>query len=333
MFQTAFVPFMIGKTVYGYTLLRKIADGGMSEVYYAETKLHQPVAVKILKEYLSKEDGIRLRFQQEAEVMAGLNHPYVCKVYDYAEIDHCPAIIMEYLEGKTLKQILEEQGSLNSTTAALYWNSLVEALNYTHQKGAVHRDIKPGNIFVTNKGTVKLLDFGIAKIKDSLTGTQTGTKMGTLVYMSPEQLADSKHIDYRTDSYSLAVTFVHLLSGKMPYDTKEISEFFIMKKIYEEPLDMTGVPSEWQSFLTPFLAKDPTKRPLLKAFSSIADAPLSTDTVIEVSQASMPKAPIPPKTAKKKDVAKIFLAIVSMAIFILLVMALMDGLSLAHFFD
>ena len=122
------------------------------------------------------------------------------------------------------------------------------------------------NIFLTDNGEIKLLDFGIAKIKDSITVTKTGSRIETLLYMSPEQVKDSKYLDYRSDIYSLAVTFYHLLTGFAPYDNTNSSEFKILTKIVNESLVFEDIPADWAKFLKPYLEKDPAKRPVLRKF-------------------------------------------------------------------
>ena len=259
---------MLNKTINGYTIKRPIGKGGMAEVWYAENSIGNPAAVKCLKRKFCEDETVVTRFQNEAMVMVKLKHPNIRQVYDYVTFEGSPAIIMEYLEGEDLKTQVKEHGAFDGDIAANYWNQIVAALDYTHGKGVVHRDIKPSNIFVTKDGQIKLLDFGIAKVRDAVTGTQTGQKLGTLVYMSPEQITDSKHVDNRTDIYSLAVTFVHLLTGRIPYDTDTSSDFEIMEQIVHKPLVMTSVPNEWQGFLHPYLMKNPDKRPKLQPFTN-----------------------------------------------------------------
>ena len=188
---------MQGKSISGYTLQRLLGTGGMAEVWYAENKIGKKAAVKLLLPKLCQDENVVSRFLTEAKVMVELNHPNIRQVYDYGDIDGRPAIVMEYLDGSDLKARLKRGQRFTQEELVKWWNQLVDALNYTHKKGIVHRDIKPGNIFVDREGDVKLLDFGIAKVRDSVSKTQTGQKLGTLMYMSPEQVKDSKHIDYR----------------------------------------------------------------------------------------------------------------------------------------
>ena len=206
----------------------------MAEVWYAENSLGKCAAVKILLEKLCHDEAIVARFQNEAKVMVQLNHPNIRQVYDFCYIDERPCILMEYLEGTDLKALMKSGRRFTNDELIKWWNQIADALKYTHKKGIVHRDIKPSNIFLDENGNIKLLDFGIAKIKESISMTQTGSMMGTLLYMSPEQVKDSKHIGPQSDIYSLAVTFVHLLSGKVPYDTTTSDDYTIRKGIVED---------------------------------------------------------------------------------------------------
>lgn len=299
---------MQGMTINGYTIQRLLGVGGMGEVWYAVDGKGRPAAVKFLSEKLSNNAQIVSRFKTEADVMLKLDHPNIRKAFSMGNLNGRPAIIMEYLEGSDLKEKMKNKQRFTDEELKKWWNQLALALNYTHEKGIVHRDIKPGNIFIDQKGNVKLLDFGIAKIADATLGTQTGSTLGTMIYMSPEQVNDPKRVDYRTDLYSLAVSFVHLLTGKAPY-----------------PLDLSGVPVEWRDFLAPYLKKDPTKRPALKPFSPVSSAkkgettimvnvstpvakgqettvansqPIVTKTPSKPVAAQVPKAPVKPVTPK-----------------------------------
>lgn len=259
---------MQGKSISGYTLQRLLGTGGMAEVWYAENKIGKKAAVKLLLPKLCQDENLVSRFLTEARVMVELNHPNIRQVYDYGEIDGRPAIVMEYLEGEDLKARLKRGQRFTDEELKHWWSQLVDALNYTHKKGIIHRDIKPGNIFVDMEGNAKLLDFGIAKVRDSISTTLTGQKLGTLMYMSPEQVKDSKHIDYKTDIYSLAVTFVHLITGKKPYDSDTSSDYDIQVSIVTKPMDLNDVPANWRNFLEPYLNKEPQDRPDLKYYAA-----------------------------------------------------------------
>ena len=259
---------MQGKTINGFELKHLLGVGGMAEVWYAENEIHKAAAVKLLNIELSRSAAIVERFRQEAEIMVKLEHHNIRQVYGYGTVDGRPAIIMEYLEGADLGERLKKGEKFSEEDLIKWWNQLVDALTYTHNKGIVHRDIKPGNIFIDNEGNVKLLDFGIAKIKESISMTRTGTLMGTLMYMSPEQVMDSKWVGPESDNYSLAVTFVHLMTKKAPYDINTLNDYTVRKQIVEVPLDMTGVASEWRALFKPLMVKAPEKRGELKPFTA-----------------------------------------------------------------
>ena len=261
---------MENKTILNYTLLRLLGKGGMAEVWYAENAIGKKAAVKVLLPKLCADETIVARFQNEAKVMVQLDHPNIRQVYDFGFIDGRPCIVMEYIEGNDLKTMMESDHRFSDEELRRWWDQLASALNYTHSQGVIHRDLKPSNIFITADGNVKLLDFGIAKLRDSITSTATGAMMGTLMYMSPEQVRDSKHIDHKTDLYSLAVTFVHLLTGQAPYDRDTTDDFEIRNNIVNIPMDLAGMPAEWQNLLRPYLAKNPADRPALTEFGAEA---------------------------------------------------------------
>ena len=256
---------MKNKTIHGYELQYLLGEGGMAEVWYAENSIGNPVAVKVLKEEFTKMKQVVNRFENEAKVMVKLDHPNIRKVTGYGTIDDRPCIIMEYMEGKDLSVRMNKGERFDTNQLKKWWNLLAGTLAYTKDRGIIHRDIKPSNIFLTNKGEIKLLDFGISKIKDSIDETKTGSRLGTLMYMSPEQVIDGKNMDYRSDVYALAVTFYHLLTGVEPYN-KNMPNFEIESKIVKEPLSLKQLPKEWVSMLAPCLEKKPENRPDLKCF-------------------------------------------------------------------
>ena len=298
---------MQGKTINGYTLQRLLGKGGMAEVWYAENKIGKKAAVKVLLNKLCDDEGIKARFLTEAKVMVELDHPNIRQVYDYGDIDGRPAIVMEYLEGTDLKTMLKRGQRISEEQLEKWWNQLVDALGYTHAKNVVHRDIKPSNIFIDNKGDVKLLDFGIAKVADTSSGTQTGSTLGTRIYMSPEQVKDPKRVGTSSDVYSLAVSFVHLLTGKAPYDSTTSSDFDIQVSIVSKPLDLSPLPEGWRNFLGPYLAKDPAQRPALRHFGKVDPAASTTQnddveegTIVESSNLKPVSSPITePQTAQE----------------------------------
>ena len=276
---------MLNKTINGYNIKRKLGEGGMAEVWYAENGIGKRAAVKVLKQKFCLDEQIVARFENEAKVMVLLEHPYIRQVYDYVTMDGQPCILMEYLDGDDLKARLVKGEHFSDSRLRTWWNQLTDALNYTHQQGVIHRDIKPSNIFIDKYDNVRLMDFGIAKIEEYGGHTQTGVAMGTRIYMSPEQVIDPKRVKASTDAYSLAVTFVHLLTGKAPYDTTTSSDFIIQMAIVQEPLDLSALSSEWRNFLQPYMAKKPEARPELQHFSQTET---KKDNISQLQQDSSP---------------------------------------------
>ena len=298
---------MQGKSINGFTLQRLLGTGGMAEVWYAESEIGMKAAVKILSEKLSHDDQMQERFLNEAKVMVKLDHPNIRKVYGYGNIDGRPTIIMEYLDGSDLKARMKRGQRFTQEELVKWWNQLVDALNYTHAQNIVHRDIKPSNIFIDQRGNAKLLDFGIAKIADTTTGTLTGSTLGTRIYMSPEQVRDPKRVGMASDVYSLAVSFVHLLTGKAPYDSTTSSDYDIQVSIVTKPVDLSKVPAGWQGFLAPYLAKRPEERPALRPFEAVAsEVPDKTDESDDEGTivGDAPKKQEPPRQEPKKPEPK-----------------------------
>lgn len=215
-----------------YEIIKKLGEGGMGTVYLAkDVMLERKVAIKVLNPLLTKDSQFTERFRHEAKVQASLIHSNIVTLYNYFfEQDHY-CMVMEYIEGVTLKQLITNTGPMPEQKAVWILNQMLDAVGYAHKKGIIHRDIKPSNVLVTSDNTVKILDFGIAKILQDKGMTKTGTKMGTIFYMSPEQIIAVKDIDNRTDIYSLGVTFYEMLSGKVPFNVDTESDFEIMNEI------------------------------------------------------------------------------------------------------
>ncbi len=178
---------MINSKILGYTIKSLIGKGGMAEVYYAENTLGRAAAIKVLHESLLSQTEVKVRFENEARIMVSLDHPNIGKVYDVTEYNGRPAIIMEYLEGNTLSQALSKNQLTPGKLFDLF-DQASQGLRYAHKKGVVHRDIKPSNLFLTTAGQLKILDFGIAKLEAYESHTLTGQTLGTMLYMSHEQV-------------------------------------------------------------------------------------------------------------------------------------------------
>ncbi|MDZ4787090.1 MAG: protein kinase [bacterium] len=273
---------MIYRLISNYTILRLLGKGGMADVYYAENKLKRPAAIKILHPSFSSQPEVLLRFETEAQIMVALDHPNIRRVYDVSEIDGRPCIIMEYLDGYNLSEVLVSKKLTDSQLLEL-WDQAIAGLQYAHQKGVVHRDIKPSNLFLTTSGQLKILDFGIAKVEEATSHTLTGQSLDTFMYMSPEQVQDPKRVDYRTDIYSLAVTFYHLLTGKPPYDTSTDSTYKIQSKIVRDVLDLNALAFDWRCRLSDCLTKLPEDRRFTfdESFATLIAS--STKKVVAVS--------------------------------------------------
>lgn len=204
-----------------YELHRQLATGGSADVFLARDQLlNRPVAVKILNATLSEDEAFVERLRKEAQIVASLNHQNIVGVFDQGEQDGAPFIVMEYVDGRSLAEILRSEGRLHPDRAATIAVDVAAALDAAHRQGMVHMDVKPGNVLITSEGQVKLADFGIAKaLKD---GSETdltvedGTVMGTATYLSPEQ-AQGQKVGPRSDVYSLAVVLYEMITGRPPF--------------------------------------------------------------------------------------------------------------------
>jgi serine/threonine protein kinase len=266
---------MINSTIGNYKITKLIGEGGMASVYEAEHQLlGSRVAIKVLNPMMSSNAQIKERFKNEAKIMASLDHPNILKVIDFDEKPQQLSIVMEYLDGEDLNKKIKSKGALNEKEIVAIFSQSLSAFQFAHEKGIAHRDIKPSNIFVLPDGTVKILDFGIAKLfgqNDEL--TQTGTQMGTPIYMSPEQVKADKTIDHRSDIYSLGVTLYYALNGKPPYDSTTSSQFDIFNKIVYEQLTLGDIHSRFDAIIRKACAKDREERfQSCKAFLSELNA-------------------------------------------------------------
>ena len=239
---------MINTTIGKYKITKLIGEGGMASVYEAEHEmLGTKVAIKVLNPILSANAEIKTRFRNEAKLMASLDHPNITKVIDFDEQPQQLSIVMEFLNGEDLDQKIKRNGPLSEKEISDIFSQTLSAFQYAHEKGIVHRDIKPSNIFILSNGHVKILDFGIAKLfGQGNEMTQTGTQMGTPIYMSPEQVKGDKSIDHRSDIYSLGATMFFAINGKPPYNSNTDSQFDIFTKIVYEELPEFSIQSKFK---------------------------------------------------------------------------------------
>ncbi len=208
-----------GTIIAQYTILEKIGAGGMGEVYLAEdAKLNRRVALKFLPVELIADDSARSRFVREAQAVATLDHPNIVTVFEVGDADSRPFFAMQYVEGQSLKEMITA-GPLPIDEVISIASALCQGLKHAHERGIIHRDIKPANILINNDGRPMIVDFGLADIVGDATLTQAGSTMGTLGYMSPEQI-EGKSLDARTDIFSLGVVFYEMLTGVQPFKSE-----------------------------------------------------------------------------------------------------------------
>lgn len=245
-----------------YRIIKKIASGGMADIFLGDDlKLNRKVAVKILSANYAGDRNFVARFKSEAQILARLNHPNIVQVYDWGEFNGSYFICMEYVEGESLKEIIEKKGPLPPETIADYAIQISSALLTAHKNNLIHRDIKPQNILVTPEEKVKVTDFGIAK---SLTTdvTKTLNIMGTAHYISPEQ-AKGEVLDHRTDIYSLGIVLYEMLTADVPFRGSNSIDISL-KHINEKPLKpselMENIPEKLENIIMHCLEKNPLAR-------------------------------------------------------------------------
>jgi serine/threonine protein kinase len=328
---------VIGETLGSYRIISQLGAGAMGEVYLAEHRyLKRKAALKLLSSALVDRPDLLERFFLEARATSAIAHPGIVQIFDCeVAVSGRPYIVMEYLAGETLAARLVRTRPLPVAVVARLARAMAEALDAAHAKGIVHRDLKPENIFVeeTPADTIKLVDFGIAKLAgdfraEQVHQTRTGSMMGTPLYMSPEQCRDSAKLDFRTDLYSLGCVMFEMLTGRPPFTHRALGEL-IVAHLTESPQDARAlnpaVPAVLAQLCAALLQKDPAARPAhmrevadrLNQFSATATTvpgPIPTEAAPPPSSASMPlpaattlgasegkaEATVPPPTVSRR---------------------------------
>ncbi|NUN48849.1 MAG: protein kinase [Candidatus Brocadiae bacterium] len=273
---------MSSKTVGKYRLLGEIARGGMGIVYSGmQTSLNRTVAIKMLSHELSLDEEFGKRFRLEAQIIAALNHEHIVKVFDTESAYATIFIVMEYVEGTPLSKSVETAGHLTWDMCRRIIVQTASALQYAHERGIVHRDIKPGNIIITPEGNAKLMDFGIARVVTEQ--TENEEVIGTAEFMSPEQVR-GKGVDGRADIYSLGIMAYKMTTGRCPFE--DADPYVILKRHLRDPIappkDLDPkIPADLNAFILKAVEKDPARR-----YQSCSEI------VKELSQRSSSTAPL-----------------------------------------
>jgi TolB-like protein/Flp pilus assembly protein TadD/predicted Ser/Thr protein kinase len=253
---------MIGTAIGQYRIVQKLGEGGMGVVYKAEdTSLDRVVALKFLPEKVMVTEEEQARFAQEAKAAATLNHPNVCTIHDIKELEGHRFIVMEYVEGETLRERASGSG-IGMKETVDYAIQIAEALQEAHTQGIVHRDIKSENIMINTRGQVKVMDFGLAKLRGSMRLTKSSSTIGTLGYMAPEQI-QAEQVDARSDIFSFGVVLYEMLTGRMPFRGEhDAAMMYSILTEHPEPLPtyLPDAPSEIVHVLNRALEKDPGDR-------------------------------------------------------------------------
>lgn len=253
---------MIGQTVSHYKILEKLGEGGMGVVYKAlDTNLDRPVALKFLPLSVSASEQDKARFVQEAKAAAVLNHPNICTIHGIEEYDARQFIVMEFVDGESLKSKIKRTGFTVEEITEIA-TRIAEGLKAAHENGVVHRDVKSENIILTRDGKVKIMDFGLAKLAGGMDLTRNGSTVGTIAYMSPEQI-QALDIDHRADLWSFGVVLYEMIARKVPFQA-EHEAAIIYEILNVEPIALQSirndVPEKLQILISQALQKDRSKR-------------------------------------------------------------------------
>ncbi len=274
-----------------YEILERVGNGGMAVVYKArDHRLNRLVAVKILKPELASDADFRRRFHDESQAVAMLSHINIVSVYDVSRSDGLDYIVMELIDGMTLKQYMRKRGTpLNWREALHFITQILRALDHAHSRGIIHRDIKPQNILILRDGSVKVTDFGIARIASASQHTMTAEAIGSVHYISPEQ-AKGSHVDCRTDVYSAGVVLYEMLTGRLPFEGENPVNVAIqhISSIPIQPRDLNpDIPEALEAITMRAMAPDLNQR--------YPSAEAMLDDLVEFRKNPDMAAPLPPR--------------------------------------
>lgn len=254
---------LVGKKLDNYKIVSILGRGGMGVVYKAyDTSLERNIAIKMLSSQLFSKQRFVERFKREAKNQAKLSHPNIVTVYGFIEYHGLLGIVMEHIDGESLEKLIYRQGRIHLYDAVYVMKQILAGIGYAHAKGFIHRDIKPSNIIFNAEGVAKIMDFGISKSLLEKSFTKTGAKIGTIYYMSPEQIRGDE-LTHHTDIYSLGCAFYEMLTGKPPFDHE--SEYNVMDSHLKSPPPkvsalIPGLPENVDKIITTALQKDPNDR-------------------------------------------------------------------------
>jgi predicted Ser/Thr protein kinase len=294
---------LTGRTLGNYQIVEELGRGGMAVVYRAyQPSLNRYVALKVLPPQLAFDPQFVERFVREARAAAGLRHPNIVVVHDVGEQEGLYYIVMEYLEGRTLKEVIEQEGRLPPARVAHILEQVANALDYAHERGFIHRDVKPANIFVGEHDQVTLTDFGIAKAASEAEQlTRTGMLVGTPEYMSPEQ-AEGGVVDYRTDLYALGIVLYQMLTGRVPFKgkTPHSTLYAVVNQPPPPPRQINpALPPAVEAVVLRALAKQPDQRFQRGAeMAGALQAALASRSPLVAAAPPPPRTP-PPRPARR----------------------------------
>ena len=252
-----------GSRLGSYLIMSKVGEGGMGAVYKAhDTVLNRTVALKVLSPQLFRNREFLERFRIEAQAQARLNGPNIVTLYSMFDVPNSLVLVLEYIEGQTLSQRLQNEGHLSVAATVWVFEQTLLGVDRAHRMGIVHRDLKSSNIFITSNREVKLMDFGVAKIMNNDGPTQVGSVIGTLRYISPEQI-NGQDADFRSDIYSLGITLYEAVTGTIPFNKKTEYEYMNAHLHDAPPLPTSlnaSIPKELEGVILKAIAKDPNDR-------------------------------------------------------------------------